>query len=110
MFAGHPPYHLMIVWGHIVSDTGPGPHDDLLSEPGAAGITAGHSLGELLFSLRSQSGMTQEELADASGLSVSSISDLERDKISLPGRKSFELLAVESRLSLPARKLRGTCR
>lgn len=110
MFAGHPPYHLMIVWGHIVSDTGPGPHDDLLSEPGAAGITAGHSLGELLFSLRSQSGMTQEELADASGLSVSSISDLERDKISLPGRSRSNCSRWSHDCHSPARKLRGTCR
>jgi len=51
-------------------------------------------LGELLASLRNMAGMTQEELADASGLSVRSISDLERDRVSRPRRRSLELLAT----------------
>jgi transcriptional regulator with XRE-family HTH domain/tetratricopeptide (TPR) repeat protein len=51
-------------------------------------------LGELLASLRNLAGMTQEELADASGLSVRSISDLERDRVSRPRRRSLELLAT----------------
>jgi tetratricopeptide (TPR) repeat protein/transcriptional regulator with XRE-family HTH domain len=51
------------------------------------------SLGDLLASLRDHSGMTQEELAVASGLSVRSISDIERSKVSRPRRRSLELLA-----------------
>ena len=49
--------------------------------------------GDLLASLRSRAGMTQEELAVASGLSVRSISDIERGKVSRPRRRSLELLA-----------------
>ena len=52
------------------------------------------SLGELVASLRKTAGMTQEELAGASGLSVRSISDLERDRITQPRRRSLELLAA----------------
>jgi tetratricopeptide (TPR) repeat protein/transcriptional regulator with XRE-family HTH domain len=53
----------------------------------------GLSLGEFLSGLRSRAGKTQEELAEDSGLSVRSISDLERDRISRPRRRSLELLA-----------------
>src|SRR5215468_5804741 len=52
------------------------------------------NLGDLLTSLRDRAGMTQEELAVASGLSVRSISDIERNKVSRPRRRSLELLAV----------------
>ena len=51
------------------------------------------NLGDLLASLRDHAGMTQEELAVASGLSVRSISDIERSKVSRPRRRSLELLA-----------------
>jgi tetratricopeptide (TPR) repeat protein/transcriptional regulator with XRE-family HTH domain len=51
------------------------------------------NLGDLLASLRNRAGMTQEELAVASGLSVRSISDIERSKVSRPRRRSLELLA-----------------
>jgi tetratricopeptide (TPR) repeat protein/transcriptional regulator with XRE-family HTH domain len=51
------------------------------------------NVGELLASLRNRTGMTQEELAAASGLSVRSISDLERGKVSRPRRRTLELLA-----------------
>jgi len=37
--------------------------------------------------------MTQEELADSSGLSVRAISDLERGRTTTPQRKSIVLLA-----------------
>jgi tetratricopeptide (TPR) repeat protein len=51
------------------------------------------NLGDLLASLRSRTGMTQEDLAVASGVSVRSISDIERSKVSRPRRRSLELLA-----------------
>jgi tetratricopeptide (TPR) repeat protein/transcriptional regulator with XRE-family HTH domain len=50
-------------------------------------------LGDLLASLRNRAGMTQEELAVASGLSVRSISDIERSRVSRPRRRSLELLS-----------------
>jgi tetratricopeptide (TPR) repeat protein/transcriptional regulator with XRE-family HTH domain len=52
------------------------------------------SVGEFLFGLRGLAGKTQEELAKDSGLSVRSISDLERDRVSRPRRRSLELLAA----------------
>jgi tetratricopeptide (TPR) repeat protein len=51
------------------------------------------NLGDLLASLRNRAGMTQEELAVASGLSVRSISDIERSRVSRPRRRSLELLS-----------------
>jgi transcriptional regulator with XRE-family HTH domain len=51
-------------------------------------------LGELIVGLRNLTGMTQEELAHASGLSVRSISDLERGRVSRPRRRSLELLTA----------------
>src|SRR5262249_774687 len=51
------------------------------------------SFGELISSLRALTGKTQEELAEDASLSVRSISDLERDKVSRPRRRSLELLA-----------------
>ncbi|GHG49830.1 XRE family transcriptional regulator [Streptomyces griseocarneus] len=50
------------------------------------------SFGLLLRRYRLAAGMTQEELAEASGLSVRAISDLERGRTSRPQRKSVELL------------------
>jgi tetratricopeptide (TPR) repeat protein len=52
------------------------------------------SLGEFLVSLRQLAGKTQEELAGDAGLSARSISDLERDRVSRPRRRSLELLAA----------------
>ncbi|MGD0603374.1 MAG: helix-turn-helix transcriptional regulator [Streptosporangiaceae bacterium] len=52
------------------------------------------SLGEFLAGLRRLAGKTQEELAEDSGLSARSISDLERDRVSQPRRRSLELLAA----------------
>jgi tetratricopeptide (TPR) repeat protein/transcriptional regulator with XRE-family HTH domain len=54
----------------------------------------GLSLGEFLSSLRNLAGKTQEELAEDSGLSVRSISDLERDRTSRPRQHSLQLLAA----------------
>ncbi|MFE9658412.1 helix-turn-helix domain-containing protein [Streptomyces sp. NPDC005955] len=50
-------------------------------------------LASLLRVLREQAGMTQEELADSSGLSIRAISDLERGKTTTPHRRSIALLA-----------------
>lgn len=52
------------------------------------------TLGEILSCLRKLIGKTQEELAEDSGLSVRSISDLERDRVSHPHRRTLALLAV----------------
>ncbi|MFI9201256.1 NB-ARC domain-containing protein [Streptomyces sp. NPDC053048] len=51
------------------------------------------SFGPLLRRYRLAAGMTQEELARASGLSVRAISDIERGRTGRPQRKSVELLA-----------------
>ena len=56
--------------------------------PDAAG-----SLGAVLANQRALAGLTQEELAAASGVSVRTISDLERDRVARPRRRSIELLA-----------------
>jgi transcriptional regulator with XRE-family HTH domain len=50
-------------------------------------------LGILLRALRSQARMTQEELADRSGLSIRTISDLERGRTTMPRRRSLAMLA-----------------
>jgi len=61
------------------------------------------SFGELLRSLRTQAGLTQEELADAAGLSPRAISDLERG-VNLTARKeTARLLADALNLSGAAR-------
>jgi transcriptional regulator with XRE-family HTH domain len=44
------------------------------------------ALGELLRSLRTEAGLTQEELAEAAGISTRSVSDLERG-VNLTARK-----------------------
>lgn len=50
-------------------------------------------LASLLRVLRERAGMTQEELADSSGLSIRTISDLERGRTTTPQRRSIALLA-----------------
>jgi tetratricopeptide (TPR) repeat protein/transcriptional regulator with XRE-family HTH domain len=52
------------------------------------------SLGVTLARQRMLAGLTQEELAAASGVSVRTISDLERGRVRRPRRHSLELLAV----------------
>ncbi|MEU4210965.1 NB-ARC domain-containing protein [Streptomyces sp. NPDC026206] len=53
----------------------------------------GLSFGPLLRRCRLAAGMTQTELAGASGLSVRAISDMERGRTGRPQRRSVELLA-----------------
>ncbi|MBE1473649.1 transcriptional regulator with XRE-family HTH domain [Actinophytocola algeriensis] len=50
-------------------------------------------MAAVLRELREQAGITQEELADRSGLSIRTISDLERGRTTTPQRRSIELLA-----------------
>ena len=50
-------------------------------------------LATLMKVLRERNGITQEELADRSGLSIRTISDLERGRTTTPQRRSIELLA-----------------
>ncbi|MER6302889.1 helix-turn-helix transcriptional regulator [Kitasatospora sp. NPDC001539] len=52
----------------------------------------GNSLGALLRSIRLERGMTQEQLGEASGLSVRSIRDLERG-VSCPRVSTLRLLS-----------------
>lgn len=64
---------------------------------------AGFSFGELLRDQRRAAGMTQEELAERSGLSVRSISDLERGSAHVPRRDSVDLIVRALGLDTPAR-------
>jgi tetratricopeptide (TPR) repeat protein/transcriptional regulator with XRE-family HTH domain len=57
----------------------------------------------LLRQLRTDARMTQEELAEASGVSLRSLSDLERGRVGIPQRETVRLLADALRLSGPAR-------
>ena len=57
----------------------------------------------LLRKLRSQARLTQEELAEATGLSPRSISDLERGIAATPRRETIRLLADALHLTGPAR-------
>jgi predicted ATPase/DNA-binding XRE family transcriptional regulator len=50
-------------------------------------------LAESLRQLRRSAGMTQEELADRSGISVRTITDIERGVVAAPHRETIELLA-----------------
>jgi transcriptional regulator with XRE-family HTH domain len=50
-------------------------------------------LAALLRQLRELAGMTQEELAERSGLSIRTISNLERGRTAVPQRRSIEMLA-----------------
>jgi tetratricopeptide (TPR) repeat protein/transcriptional regulator with XRE-family HTH domain len=49
--------------------------------------------GELLRSHRAEAGLTQEELAERSGLSIRAIADMERGRTGRPYRRSVSLLA-----------------
>jgi tetratricopeptide (TPR) repeat protein/transcriptional regulator with XRE-family HTH domain len=60
-------------------------------------------LGALLRDWRRASGLTQEELADRSGLSVRAISDLERGRSTRPYRRSLALIADALGLTAAAR-------
>jgi transcriptional regulator with XRE-family HTH domain len=55
--------------------------------------------GELLLACRRSAGLTQEDLAARSGVSVRAISDLERGRATSPQRRSAELLGEALGLS-----------
>ena len=57
-----------------------------------------HAFGRLLKRLRTADDLTQEELAERAGVSVRSISDLERGSSHLPRRDTVQLLADGLRL------------
>jgi len=57
----------------------------------------------VLRGLRTEAGMTQEELAEAAGLSSRAISYLERGEVSTPHKDTVRLLADALRLAGPAR-------
>ena len=75
-------------------------------EAGAAGAAAGggDGLGELVRRGRVGAGLTQEELAERSGLGLRTIGDIERGRAARPHRRSLELLSRELGLALPARR------
>ncbi len=58
---------------------------------------------DVLRGLRVKAGMTQEELAAAAGLSLRTISDLERGKVTTPHKDTVRLLADALQLAGPAR-------
>ena len=64
---------------------------------------AGLSFGELLRDHRRAAGLTQEDLAERSGLSVRSISDLERGSAHVPRRDSVDLIVRALGLDGPTR-------
>jgi tetratricopeptide (TPR) repeat protein/transcriptional regulator with XRE-family HTH domain len=57
----------------------------------------------LLRKLRLQARLTQEELAEAAGVSLRSVSDLERGRVSIPQKDTVELLADALHLIGPVR-------
>jgi len=62
-------------------------------------VSGGSSFAVMLKQLRTAHGMTQEELAERSGASVRSISDLERGISRLPRKDTVQLLADALQLS-----------
>src|SRR5215471_21518146 len=68
-----------------------------------AGGADGKAVGALLRQARRAAGMTQEELAEKTGVSVRALGDLERGLTERPHRKSLELLADALGLPEPAR-------
>ncbi|WP_327088500.1 helix-turn-helix domain-containing protein [Nonomuraea sp. NBC_01738] len=57
------------------------------------------SFGSLLRTLRTRSGMTQQQLADLSALSVRAVRDLESERVSRPRPETVRLLADGLRLA-----------
>ena len=60
------------------------------------------TFGGLLRGLRKGAGLTQEELAEAAGLSLRAVSDLERGVASTPQKETVRLLADALHLIGPA--------
>jgi tetratricopeptide (TPR) repeat protein/transcriptional regulator with XRE-family HTH domain len=74
-------------------------------------VNPGQSFGVLLRRYRSLAGLTQEELAQRSGLSLRAISDMERGRTARPYFRSARLLADALELPDPARaELMGALR
>lgn len=69
-----------------------------------SGATAG-GFGELLRTLRTGTGRSQEELAGAAGVSVRAVSDMERGRARGPQRRTVQALAAA--LTLDAEAARG---
>lgn len=68
-----------------------------------AGAEPGHGFGGLLRRYRFAAGLTQEELAQRSGLSVRTLSDMERGRRARPFIRSVRLVADALELPGPAR-------
>ena len=51
------------------------------------------TIAGVLRNLRTEAGLTQEELAEASGVSLRSVSDLERGRVTIPQKDTVRLLA-----------------
>src|SRR5581483_8976463 len=66
-------------------------------------VRAGQRFGTALRKYRSAAGLTQEELALRSGLSLRAISDMERGRTARPHLRSARLLADALQLAGPAR-------
>jgi transcriptional regulator with XRE-family HTH domain len=69
---------------------------------------AADRFGELVRGRRAAAGLTQEELAQLSGLGVRTISDIERGRIGRPHRRSLDLLCDALGLVAPGRDARAT--
>jgi tetratricopeptide (TPR) repeat protein/transcriptional regulator with XRE-family HTH domain len=67
-----------------------------------AGGTGEQGPGEILRQARRMAGLTQEQLAEQTGLSVRAIGDLERGQTARPHRRSVRLLAEALELPPPA--------
>lgn len=65
----------------------------------------GSGFGRLLREYRLGAGLTQEELAERSGLSARAIADMERGRTRRPYRRSVQVVADALRLSGPQREL-----
>jgi tetratricopeptide (TPR) repeat protein/DNA-binding XRE family transcriptional regulator len=66
---------------------------------------AGSGFGRLLREYRLGAGMTQEELAERSGLSARAVADMERGRTRRPYRQSVQVMADALRLPGPQREL-----
>jgi tetratricopeptide (TPR) repeat protein/transcriptional regulator with XRE-family HTH domain len=67
-------------------------------------MSPGQTFGRLLRSYRVAAGLTQEELAELSGLSVRTLGDIERGRITRPYRNSLMQLADALQLTETARQ------
>lgn len=70
---------------------------------GLSGLST--DLAEILCAARRTAGLTQEELAERSGISVRAISDLERGRARAPQRRTVEALVAAAELGSAERLL-----